>query len=365
MADKTAIEWTDATWSPIAAYRKSDGKRGWACTKPSAGCKHCYAEGINKRLGTGLPFTKAALADVRLDLVNLDQPTRWRAPRRIFVESMSDLFGEFVPDEMIRDVFLTMAMNERHTFQVLTKRSARARELLTSDRFWRALGFAVEDYGQHVEKLSAGAMMGLESWWENQFERRWFRNIWIGASTEDQPNAEERIRDLIETPAARRFLSYEPALGPLDILDFLQPDCECDPGVESNNPEDHHDEACPAGGGRIHWVIAGGESGVKARPAHPDWFRSVRDQCAEAGVPFFHKQNGEYSVVYDRDKDDPDWRDCDKMVRKYPEGRWLNLAGGHGFHGERVLRIAKVGKKRAGRELDGRTHDEFPEAVAA
>lgn len=112
----------------------------------------------------------------------------------------------------------------------------------------------------------------------------------------------------------------------------------------------------------IHWVVVGGESGPNARPMHPDWARSLRDQCAAAGVPFLFKQWGEFETHYDRENDDPDWRQCSTVERLDPKGRWLNLAGGHGFHGERVVRVSPIGKRRAGRLLDGVEHNGYPEA---
>ncbi|HEU0220749.1 MAG TPA: DUF5131 family protein [Paracoccaceae bacterium] len=111
---------------------------------------------------------------------------------------------------------------------------------------------------------------------------------------------------------------------------------------------------------RLDWIITGGESGPGARPAHPDWFRQVRDHCAEAGVAFFHKQNGAWEMAYDRDRDDPDWRRFGEVERETPKGRWVNLAGGHGFHGDRVLRIVPIGKAHAGRLLDGREYNGLP-----
>jgi protein gp37 len=165
------------------------------------------------------------------------------------------------------------------------------------------------------------------------------RNVWLGVSTEDQRRAEERVPVLLDTPAAVRWVSAEPLLGPLRMDGWLR-------SKPSRTVLD--------------WVVAGGESGPGARPAHPDWFRTIRDQCASAGVPFFFKQWGGWQTIYDRDGDDPDWRRCDSVKRKTPRGQWLNLAGGQGFHGERVLRVVPVSKARAGAELDGRLHREFP-----
>jgi protein gp37 len=164
-------------------------------------------------------------------------------------------------------------------------------------------------------------------------------NLWLGVSVEDQASADERIPLLLETPAAVRWISAEPLLGPVSL--------DCWPIFgEDDKP-------------MLNWIVAGGESGPHARPMHPDWVRSLRDQCAAAGVPFLFKQWGEHDLSYDRDRDDPDCRDCGRMDRL--PGRWINLAAGHGFHGERVHYAHRVGKKAAGRLLDGVAHDGYPE----
>ncbi|WP_374309460.1 DUF5131 family protein [Methylocella sp.] len=170
-------------------------------------------------------------------------------------------------------------------------------------------------------------------------------NVWLGVSAEDQRRADERVPDLLATPAAVRFMSAEPLLGGINFHDwFIR-------AVNGFSPA-------------IDWIIVGGESGPRARPMHPDWARSIRDQCAAAGVPLFFKQWGEWGPIYDRDHDDPDWRRCDVIANKTPRGQWLNLAGGQGFHGERVIRVDRIGKRRAGRLLDGREYSEFPSAAA-
>lgn len=178
------------------------------------------------------------------------------------------------------------------------------------------------------------------------FDKR-YPHVWIGATITSQAEADRDIPKLLAVPARVRFLSMEPLLGPVD-LGFLEP---CD----------HPRQSCEDIGcwSALDWVIVGGESGPSARPMHPDWARSLRDQCAAAGVPFLFKQWGEHDLSYDRDRDDPDYCRC-VSVEKQP-GRWINLAGGHGFNGERVHYAHRVGKKAAGRLLDGSTHDGFPE----
>lgn len=338
MADRTPIEWTDASWSPIAAFRKSDGKRGWACTKPSPGCKHCYAERINERLGTGLPYTHAALDQVELRAVNLDQPLRWRRPRRIFVESMSDLFGEFMPDEMIDQVFRMMFEAKQHVFQVLTKRAERMRKY-------------VEDRWSDPKWPPAP-------------------NIWLGVSVENQEAADERIPHLTKAPCRVRFLSCEPLLGPVDLSRWID-----------------RDEIRKAGGRwteeLVDWVICGGESGPGARPMHPDWARAIRDQCVAAGVPFHFKQWGEYGTgsicmttglpTFRQFSSFEDWV-C-KASSRVRGGLCIDQAGnvlksGADFARARdanlfpVTILDRVGKKVAGRLLDGREWNEMPATSA-
>jgi protein gp37 len=214
VGDNSAIEWTDATWNPVTG-----------CTKVSPGCKHCYAERLARRLlAMGNPRYRRGF-DVTLHPDQLDLPLRWRRPRRIFVNSMSDLFHEAVPIEYIGRVFEVMARADWHVFQVLTKRS---------------------------ERLAALAPA-----------LPWPPNVWQGVSVESAEYA-HRTDDLRRVPAAVRFLSVEPLLGPIDAL-----------RLEG-----------------IQWVIAGGESGGERRELRPEWARLIRDQCAAQGVPFFFKQWG-------------------------------------------------------------------------
>jgi protein gp37 len=296
----TKIEWTDETWNPVTG-----------CSKVSQGCKFCYAErlwpkveGSRVKREGGAP---RAFTDVRCHPERLDAPLHWRTPRRIFVNSMSDLFHEDVPDEFIDQVFVVMARAEHHTFQVLTKRPERMRQYCLSDA-----QFEIRDavkYDPIAERLQYPLL-----------------NIWLGVSVEDQATADERIPLLLQTPAAVRFVSYEPALGPIDFSMHL--------GLAPN-----HDDLR----GLLHQIIAGGESGPNARPSHPEWFRSARDQCANAGIAFFFKQWGEWSFGYGGEPPNA-------PSKQLPEC----IGGG------RYCKMWRTGKKIAGRMLDGHEHSEYP-----
>jgi len=240
MSDNSSIEWTEATWNPVTG-----------CTKVSPGCAHCYAETFAERFRgvRGHPYERGF--DLQLRPERLNQPLEWKRPRLIFVNSMSDLFHPDVPFEFIQKVFDTIVRADWHTFQILTKRSGRLAELAP--------------------------------------QLTWPDNVWMGVSVENQ-RWTSRVDDLRAVPAAVRFLSCEPLLGPLK-LDLTG----------------------------IHWVIAGGESGPRARPMKPEWARLVRDQCQSASIPFFFKQ-------------------------------W----GAHDQHGKRV------GKEKAGRLLDRAIWSDLP-----
>ena len=322
MSDGTKIQWTDASWNPIRANRSvstdpdySDrrgmellGADGWHCERVSPGCQHCYAEALNeKRFGTGLPYNRRSrdLVEVFLHQKVLTEPLRWRKPRRVFVCSMTDLFGEWVPDEMIDRVFAVMALTPQHTFQVLTKRPERMREYLTAGlRVYQStidggrlpVGGAFWPEGEAATRI-IGEISRLEA--EPTYPRlpNWpLPNVWLGVSVEDQERADQRIPELLATPAAVRFLSCEPLLGPLELERWLH-DSDCwlaragwEDGAEPaqqwwcicNEPREDH----------ISWVIVGGESGGKARPFDLEWARSVVRQCQAAGVPVFYKQGG-------------------------------------------------------------------------
>ena len=347
MADNTHIEWTDATWNPITG-----------CSVVSPGCTNCYAM---KLAGTRLAHheSRAGLTretkggpvwtgEVRFNEQWLDQPLRWKKPRMIFVCAHGDLFAENVPDAWIDQVFAVMALAPQHTFQVLTKRAKRMREYLSYVS-------QTPSRRTSIYALAARMMRDDDPRKRTAPPNLPLPNVWLGVSVEDQKRADERIPDLLATPAAVRWISAEPLLGPVSLDDIAIPRPELCASVIWS--------ALRGWGGapsRINWVVVGGESGPGARPMHPDWARSIRDQCAQANVPFLFKQWGNWLPVLDRDNDDPDWRSGYTDLREQNRAI-INLAGGMGFHGERVHVVENVGKARAGRLLDGVEHNGFPE----
>jgi protein gp37 len=300
MATHSAIEWTDATWNPVTG-----------CTKVSAGCDRCYAATFAERF-RGVPghhFENGF--DLTLRRERLGEPLRWKRPRRVFVNSMSDLFHEAVPDEFIAEVWQVMAATPQHTYQVLTKRHARMRA------------------------------------WFRRWPNAELRNLWLGVSVENQKWAEIRIPALLETPAAVRFISAEPLLGPIALSAAVRAmGGERGHGLTASYV---HAGGCWRRFHGIDWVIAGGESGHGARPMHPQWARSLRDQCVAAGVPFFFKQWGE-------------WAPTGKLGLGRPLPRHAFIGEPVDEHGFRV-EMRRLDKKAAGRLLDGRTWDEMPTEV--
>lgn len=334
MGDDTGIEWTHislpdgrvfrgASWNPIAAFDRATGKRGWFCVRVSQGCKHCYAATLNKRLGTGHDYAANYLDQVRFDLVNLDQPLRWTQPRGIFVNSMTDLFGEFVTDEMIDAVFAVMALAPNHIFQVLTKRPARMLAYFQRPDLYEW----VLSKAYHL-RVKRPALTGIPISDPARFP---LPNLWLGVSVEDQAAADERIPLLLRTPAAVRWLSCEPLLGPVDLDG---------PGIDDLHALGCGNPGCSCGDRGIDWVVVGGESGPGARAMHPDWARSLRDQCVSGGVPYFFKQWGEWMPV----EPAPQAAFGDVPVPTEAEP-W---------------QIRRVGKKAAGRLLDGREWSQYP-----
>jgi len=334
----TKIEWTERTWNPIVG-----------CSIVSPGCTNCYAmqmaariermspkldhyKGLTKRVNGKAVWTgKLALAPESTLLL----PLRTKKPTMWFVNSMSDLFHEDVPDEWIDRVFAVMALTPQHTYQVLTKRSARMREYVNG-LYERAMdgetNFARDVVG-HCEGLNA--IFGRTKWP--------FPNVWLGVSCERQQEADERIPDLLATPAAVRFVSAEPLLGPIDFTDVAGkvPEYGSTPAHGTDVLTPHNRILRP----QIDWIIVGGESGPNARPMHPDWARAIRDQCAAAGVPFFFKQWGE-------------WVSGGPGRIHWSECRELKSWGGGCYS-------ARVGKARAGRLLDGREHNDMPRPAHA
>jgi protein gp37 len=284
---------------------------------------------------------------------------------------MSDLFHEAVPDEAIDRIFAVIALCPQHLFIVLTKRPERLRGYFTFRLREVLIGQQAGVMHLRINGSPCFQWSGLP-----------LSNVILGISAENQQAADERIPHLLATPAACRVVSAEPLLGPTDLRRIclvpklpgstragIHIDALAGRYVESGLPyQGEWDISGPPPSPdiaptRLGWIIAGGESGPGARPMHPDWARGLRDQCQAAGVPFFFKQWGAWQSVYDRDREDPHWRRCDVVSEQTPRGRWLNLEGGHGFHGARVVRADKASKKTAGRLLDGREWNEWPEVV--
>lgn len=291
MGEKSKIEWTETTWNPI---------RG--CSSVSEGCRYCYAAAMASRFsGPGQPYeglTKDGrwTGTVRMVPEHLGAPLRWKRPRRVFVNSMSDVFHEALAFEDVAEIFRVMAAAPQHSFQVLTKRAERMAEWFR--------------------------------WMEERKPGVWpLPNVWLGISVENQAAADLRVPFLLQSPAAVRWLSCEPLLGPVDLSGF----------------------------GALDWVVVGGESGLHARPMHPDWVRGVRDYCAQAKVPFLFKQYGEWAPAMG----DLYWRPLDGGPQ-FPV--WASGTTTHAFgDGYGAVRI---GKAKAGRLLDGCVHDSYPVEAA-
>lgn len=354
------IEWTGETWNPLIG-----------CDKVSPGCKNCYAiktawirmhnpsmagkyaGTVEKTAGGKLNWT----GQVNMHAPSLHKPLKNKKPTTYFVNSMSDLFHESVPFEFIYQVFSVMEHCPQHTFQVLTKRAARAVE-----------------YFEWVKK-KARDMKG--TWFADQ-------NVWIGVSVENEATAAERIPLLARIPARVRFLSCEPLLGPvnlhLDRLVDVASNCELPTFLDDGQVE-YKSQTNPEWlfrqiplGKVINWVICGGESGPESRPMHPDWARSLRDQCQEAGVAFFFKQWGEYYTTwFNVISQEPGF----KMYTSYAQftakiwvgkgdicvdsqGKHCKIGSDFMSAAYPVAIMSKVGKKKAGRLLDGQLHDAMP-----
>lgn len=319
----TRIEWTDETWNPVVG-----------CSRVSEGCRHCYAEtmasrlqsmrlpeyeGIAKRVGGEARWTGV----VRCLPERLEEPLKWRKPRLVFVNSMSDLFHEEVPFGFIAAVFGVMAACPQHTFQILTKRPERAENWVDS--------MSLPDLAMIRETLRLMGGEAPEPKAISNAKWQWpLPNVWIGVSVEDQITADERIPRLLQLPAAIRFVSYEPALGLVDPWPWLMGAVVPNPGLCASCDQSHGfdrdpsyggvSKTCSAGSGGgysrqcdhfarrapsggLDWMIVGGESGANARPFDISWARSVVGQCKAAGVPVFVKQLG--SRPYDLGGDHP------------------------------------------------------------
>lgn len=298
MADQRdgGISWTEETWNPVAG-----------CSIVSPACTNCYAMSVAAMIerasggrthyaGTtktvnGKPVWTGKLVMAPEHIVTA--PLRWKRPRRVFVNSMSDLFHEDMPDKWIDRVFAIMALSPQHTFQVLTKRPERMRRYMTSamGRIADLIIAMRRERGDISPVIPLPHITPGHAWWP-------LANVWLGVTAEDQARADERVPSLLETPAAIRFVSAEPLLGPIGFRQFRIP---AEPHSQTHDALSGYSSDTPFGlikaglpdrfgRGRLDWIIVGGESGPGARPTHPDWVRAIRDDCAAAGVAFHLKQ---------------------------------------------------------------------------
>jgi protein gp37 len=414
MGNKTGIEWTDSTWSPIRFRVRKDaaaiahakgytslvtiaekmaGRVGPHCEHVSPGCVHCYAETNNHRClpanGTGLPYDRRSrdLLEPFIDEKILIEPLKWRPityqlpspcgpyvetaerPRRIFVENQSDLFGEWVTDEMLYAVLAMVYSMPQHRYQALTKRPASMLARMSSICLKR---LAVTIHSLWLK--APGGDKDLLSPADFLKDIQWpLPNLWLGVSPVNQATADEYIPLLLQTPAAVRFISAEPLLGPVSLSpvadktyqllsNFYAPDGSFDPtGSQPTKTRMNNYVA------KVDWVICGGESGPGARPMHPDWARSLRDQCQAARLPFFFKQWGE-SIPGEELRGGEDARERTCCLHR--DG-YLDMPDccSHTYEGAKpedgAVRTIRVGKKAAGALLDGREWREFPAQATA
>ena len=332
LSDRSKIEWTDATWNPVIG-----------CSPVSKGCDNCYAARMAARFAKPAAVTKNGTPEYYAGVIQwlgcyaggwngktvlkehkLDEPLRWRKPRTVFVCSMGDLFHESVPDEWIDRVMAVIASAQNHRFMILTKRPKRMKEYFDCI------------YSSHDDKCCEKAIMILGE--DMSYPSPPLKNLALGVSVSNQEDADRWVSILLRTQAAYRFVSYEPALGPVDFTTFSY--------MIDRQSYDFNaltGKVVTKGGGfnipEIDLVIMGGESGPNARPMHPDWARSVRDQCEAAGVPFHFKQWGEWRPTHERRCNDPG-------IKGKP---WHNF--------DPDTSVCRLGKKKAGRLLDGWMHN--------
>lgn len=361
MGDKTGIEWASATWNPIVG-----------CSVVSPGCTNCYAmkmaariermlpdreiRGVsdslpNRYVGLTQPSKAGAVWTGKIALAPddvLTQPLRWSKPRAIFVNSMGDLFHEAVPDAWIDRVFAVMALAPQHTFIVLTKRAKRMREYFAGCSAV-ATGRNHTSWRQSEVRHAIAEVATLAEAWDRTGNVKVLPlpNLVLGVSAEDQTRADERIPELLATPAAKRIVSAEPLLGPIDLY-----------GAADLRWNFIDRKWNPRSGVRLDGIIVGGESGSGARPMHPAWARSIRDQCEAAGVRYFFKQWGSWA---------PSSLGAE-VTRKSAEERRLVNGEWSGtmsiLNAQEPDTMNRVDKKAAGRLLDGREHNDLPWSVA-
>lgn len=335
MAEQSKIEWTDHTFNP------------WeGCQKVAPECDHCYAENRDQRFTGGIHWGPKAPRR-RTSAQNWNKPRRWNAQaeafhathgrrQRVFCASLADAFDNAVDTSWRDDLWALIRECDQLDWLLLTKRPQNIAKMLPPD------------------------------WGDG-----WL-HVWLGTSAGTQKSANQNIPHLFRVPAAIRFVSAEPLLGPLDLDSALSGEsalniecwgeCRwCETHIALHNCWKGRQTQATLLRGRVglDWVICGGESGPNARPMHPDWARDLRDQCTAAGVAFFFKQWGNWTAEIDRDKDDPNWR---ANYSKAKRDGWaiLNAEGGTGFHGDRVHLMKRVSKEAAGRSLDGQQWNEVP-----
>ena len=334
VGDKTKIAWADATWNPVTG-----------CSKISPACVNCYAERDSQRMRGRFGYPGDDPFRVTLHKARLENPLRWKKPRRIFVCSMGDLFHESVPKEYIAAVFGVMAAASQHTFMLLTKRPIRMREWFKWIELRVCPGVSLYD---HAEDLD------LELH-RNDIPRWPLPNVWIGVTAEDQRHAEMRIPVLLDVPAEVRFVSVEPMLGPVNVERWLEV------GATDTGPPYVADIP------RLDWVICGGESGSNARPMHPEWVCNLRDQCVEAGVPYMFKQWGEWAPrggygVFEGSLPEDDG----VRVKIGLDGRNTSTdqtvaAVPGGGTDDNPIWVGRFGRNFTGRIIEGREWHQFPE----
>ncbi len=332
----TKIEWCTETWNPIIG-----------CRKLSPGCDNCFALRMAKRLASigiegyeNVVFGNYWSGKQYFNDVTILKPLSWRKPRMIFITSMGDIF-HLSNNQWIDKVMAIVALSPMHTFLVLTKRSRclhayfdRPKDLLIQK--WEDAIYEMGLCDKNDDPDAPACYL------HNRLQDEWpMKNLWLGVTAENQDRADERVPFLLATPAARRFVSVEPMLGSVDLVNVYEP-----PRPAATPP---------AGGentnlkqlGFIDWVICGGESGPGARPMHPDWVRFLQSECHCAGVPFFFKQWGEWLPSYN-------------IGERLEEFKFKNLPREHVF--EDGIHTYRVGKKAAGAHLDGKEYKEYPKS---
>lgn len=368
MSDGSTIEWLDrpgtkpATWNPLRARETRTGKTGWHCEHVHEGCRFCYAERINKRLGTKLEYKPGLVlkefnfllagrepdqpAGVVpfLDEKTLLQPLKWKHPRTIFVCSMTDLYGPWVTDEMLDKIKAVQDLTPQHTYIELTKRPERMREYATR--------LHDEPAQETARRLAAAWPIGVTI--PSEGVEIPLPNVWGLVSCSTQEDADKFIPILLNTPLAIRGVSAEPLLGDIDFtrlamtgMEHINAMCGVQ-RVDTGKPSPKFQHCA-----KLDWIIIGGESGRNARPMHPDWARAIVSQCEAAAVACFFKQWGE-------------WAPHAGSAAAWPSSsNPVACTNYHNFYSaDRKIerQVFRIGKARAGRLLDGREHNGFPQA---